>query len=95
MTKVERCKKILAEYDNDRERTVEFPTHWSDCPVYWRDFIRSLSFSANDSSTKRNEVINAELCIYHAKKTRSDIGVPPKLIFDTVSHKNWFILRWS
>jgi hypothetical protein len=95
MTKVERCKKILAEYDNDRERTVEFPTNWSECPAYWRDFIRTLRFSANDSSVKRNAVINDELRIYHATNTMTDIGVPSKLTFDTVSHKNWFILKWS
>lgn len=95
MTKVEKCKKILAEYDNDRERTVVFPVNWTACPAYWRNFVRSLCFSADDSETKRGEVINAELHIYHAKKTMLGHGDPSKLVFTTVSHKNWFILRWS
>ena len=88
-------QKKLAEYDKDRERTVVFPVAWSACPAYWRNFVRSLRFSANDSETKRGEVINAELRIYHAKKTMLGHGDPSKLVFTTVSQKNWFILRWS
>ena len=97
--KREKIGDILVNYDADRARRVPLTGHWSRCPEYWRNFVRSFRFP-DDGLEDRTGILDAALAEWGVTREFDEIGKgkyyvgESVLVFATEADKTLFILRW-
>ena len=90
--RIAKIKQILVDEKVDSDRRVQLTEFWDTSPKYWRNFIGSLRMREVDTETNEDRIaiIAAALVDYNAVRL-----IPHELIFKTVAHKNWFMLRFA
>lgn len=95
-----KIRDIIVNYDADRALRVPLTGHWSRCPEYWRNFVRSFRFP-DDGLEDRTETLDAALAEWHVTREFNEVGEgkyyvgESVLVFATEADKTLFILRWS